>query len=319
MQTEPIITVLMPAYNAERYIAEAITSVLQQTFTNFEFIIVNDGSTDDTLHIINSFTDQRIRLINQPNQGVTAALNTGLKHAKAAYIARFDADDICFPYRLEKQLAFLQQNPDYIMVGSDVNYISADGDDLFSFKCIAHEHAEIVGKMYFYCPFVHPTVMYKRDVICSLGGYPEYAHNFEDYLLWTKLAKAGKLHNIPEPLVKYRLNPTSVTIDEKWRGKKFRTIKKRAVLRGSITEAEGEELLAIIKSQDTRKIRESAYHALCGKKFLTGNYQPKMSRVHLGRAISILPQRLDNYLLYCLSFLPQRLIDFMHQLSPNRL
>jgi glycosyltransferase involved in cell wall biosynthesis len=319
MQNDPMITVLMPAYNAECYIAEAIDSVLRQTYVDFEFIIVNDGSTDNTLNIINRFNDPRIRIINQDNQGVAAALNNGLKHARARYIARFDADDICYPERLKKQLSFLEKNPEYILAGSDVEYISAGGDHLFNFECIAHTHEEIIQKMYFYCPFVHPAVMYKKDTIISLGGYPENAHNFEDYLLWTGIAKAGKLYNIPEPLIKYRLNPTSATIDEKWRGKRFRSLKRNAVLRGAITPAEGEELLAIIKGQDTKKIRESAYHALCGKKFLTDNYQPQISRGHISRAIKIFPQRLDNYLLYTLSFFPQRLINFMHKLSPNRL
>src|ERR1700755_1199399 len=118
METNPMITVLMPAYNAEHYIAEAIASVLQQTYANFELVIVNDGSTDGTRNIIKTFRDPRIKLIDQANMGVAAALNTGLGHARAPYIARFDADDICYPERLEKQLDFLQSNPDYILVGS---------------------------------------------------------------------------------------------------------------------------------------------------------------------------------------------------------
>jgi glycosyltransferase involved in cell wall biosynthesis len=93
----PAITVLMPAYNAGKYIHEAISSVLAQSFTNFELLIVNDGSTDDTLAVISSFNDARIRVINQTNKGVAAALNNGLQHAQAPYIARFDADDICYP------------------------------------------------------------------------------------------------------------------------------------------------------------------------------------------------------------------------------
>lgn len=319
MPADPTITVLMPAYNAGRYIAEAIASVLRQTYADFEFIIVNDGSSDNTLDIINTFNDPRIRIINQPNQGVAVALNAGLKQARAPYIARFDADDVCYPGRLQKQLWFLRNNPEYILVGSDAEYISANGDHLFNFRCIAHTHEEIKQKMYFYCPFVHPTVMYKTDIIRALGGYPENAHNFEDYLLWTNIARAGKLYNLPEALIKYRLNPTSVTIDERWRGKRFRYLKRQAVLRGEIIPTESDELLAIIKDQDNKKIRESAYHALCGKKFLTDNYQPRASREHISRAIKIFPQRLDNYLLYTLSFLPQRLIAFMHKLSPNRL
>lgn len=96
----PQITVLMPAYNAGKYIREAITSVLEQSFADFELLIVNDGSTDDTADIIDSFNDERIVVLSQENKGVAAALNNGLRHARAPYIARFDADDVCYPYRL---------------------------------------------------------------------------------------------------------------------------------------------------------------------------------------------------------------------------
>ncbi|NNU34510.1 glycosyltransferase [Mucilaginibacter sp. S1162] len=265
MTATPSITVLMPAYNAAKYIAEAITSVLQQTYTDFELLIVNDGSTDETVAIIDSFKDDRIVLISQSNKGVAAALNTGLAHARAPYIARFDADDVCYPYRLEKQVRFLQDNPEYILVGSEAKYILENGEFLFDFHCIAYSHEQIIDKLYFYCPFVHPAVMYKKQAVIDAGGYPTHAHNFEDYLLWANLAGSGRLCNLTEPLIKYRLNSSSVTIDEKWRGRRFRELKREIVLRGFITAAEGNELLAIIKDRDVRKIKEGAYNALCGK------------------------------------------------------
>src|SRR5476651_1795687 len=108
----PPITVLMPAYNAGKYIGDAIKSVLEQSFGDFELLIVNDGSTDDTVKIIESFHDPRIRVIHQDNQGVAAALNNGLKHARSPYIARFDADDICSHKRLEIQYDFMLSNPE---------------------------------------------------------------------------------------------------------------------------------------------------------------------------------------------------------------
>ena len=115
---EPKVTVLMPAYNAERYIADAISSVLEQTFADFELLIINDGSTDNTGRVIASFNDERIVLINQPNRGVSAALNVGLSHARAPNIARFDADDICYPDRLKIQYDFITSYPEYSIVGS---------------------------------------------------------------------------------------------------------------------------------------------------------------------------------------------------------
>jgi len=138
-------------------------------------------------------------------------------------------------------------------------------------------------------------------------------------MLWTAIAKAGKLCNLAEPLIKYRLNPTSVTIDEKWRGSRFRELKRKAIKRGSITQAEGDELLAIIKNQDIQHFKEGSYHALCGKKFLANNYQPKKARAHVKKAIGIRPMRLDNYLLYSVSYLPEKLISWLHKLSPNKL
>src|SRR5580698_4347191 len=114
----PKVTVLMPAYNAGKYIAEAIRSVLEQSFTDFELLIINDGSTDETAKIANSFHDPRIVLINQENKGVSAALNVGLSYARAPYIARFDADDVCHPDRLKIQYNFITEYPEYSVIGS---------------------------------------------------------------------------------------------------------------------------------------------------------------------------------------------------------
>ncbi|MGZ3764610.1 MAG: glycosyltransferase [Mucilaginibacter sp.] len=313
------ITVLMPAYNAGKYIREAITSVLEQTYRNFELLIVNDGSTDDTISVVLSISDPRIVLVNKEHEGIAAALNTGLRLSDTYYIARFDADDICMPDRLEKQFNFLKDHPDYVLVGSEADYILESGEFLFSFKCIAHSNEEVQNNLYVYCPFIHSSVMYKRDEVIKAGGYNAHAHNFEDYLLWTSLAKTGKMQNLREPLIKVRFNPMSVTIDEKWRGERFRQLKRQATTRGSITAEESDELLSIIKRQDIRKIKEGAYHALCGKKFLADNYQPLKARGHVRRAISIRPLRLDNYLLYAVSYLPESFIAWLHKQSPNRL
>jgi glycosyltransferase involved in cell wall biosynthesis len=320
MQTEqPQITVLMPAYNAGKYIREAITSVLQQSFKYFELLVVNDGSTDDTLSIALSFHDTRVIVVNKDHAGIASALNTGLKLASAPYIARFDADDVCLPTRLERQLDFLHDHPEYVLVGSDAEYILENGDFLFNFKCIAHSDEEVKGKLYVYCPFIHSAVMYRRDEVIKASGYNVHAHNFEDYLLWTNLAKMGKMQNLREPLIKVRLNAASATIDEKWRGERFRQLKRQATTRGSITAEEGNELFEIIRRQNVRNIKEGAYHALCGKKFLANNYQPKKARNHVRKAITIKPLRFDNYLLYALSYFPAPVIAWLHKQSPNKL
>lgn len=309
----------MPVYNSEKYIAMAIDSVINQTFSDIELLIVNDGSTDSTADIIRSFNDKRIVVISQQNSGVARALNKGLMHARGEYIARFDADDICFPNRLAEQVKFLDQHPDHVIVGSHAEYILENGDHLLNFRCLEHTDDNIRQRLYFYCPFVHSSVMYRKEAVIEAGGYSALAHSFEDYLLWVQLAKMGKLANIATPLVKVRYNPASFTIDEKWRGVQFRKLKRSVIKRGFITHAEGDQLLSIIKSQEIKKYKEGSYHALCGKKFLTDNYQPVKAREQVTKAIKIYPFRLDNYALFIATFFPEKWIQWLHSQSPNRL
>jgi glycosyltransferase involved in cell wall biosynthesis len=316
---EPKITILMPAYNAGKYIAEAIRSVLDQDLQDFELLIVDDGSSDDTREVVNGFSDGRIRLLTQKKAGISAALNAGLLAAGGEYIARFDADDICFPQRLSRQSGFLDQHPDHVLVGSDAEYISEDGEHLFQFRCIAYSNQDIMGKLYDACPFIHSAVMYRKKEVLEAGSYSLHAHNFEDYFLWIQLLQVGKCCNLPEPLIKVRINPDSVTIDEKWRGRRFRRLKREIIRKGAITDQEGAELLSIITNQETRRIKEGSYHALCGKKLLADNYQPAKARVHIFRAIHISPFRLDNYAMLAASFLPSKWIKWLHRIRPGKL
>jgi glycosyltransferase involved in cell wall biosynthesis len=315
---EPKITVLMPAYNAGKYIAEAIRSVLNQDLQDFELLIVDDGSSDDTREIVHGFSDERIRLLTQKKAGISAALNAGLLAARGEYIARFDADDICFPQRLSRQAGFLDEHPDHVLAGSEAEYISEDGEHLFHFRCVGYSNLDILDKLYDGCPFIHSAVMYRKKEVLAAGSYSLYAHNFEDYLLWVQLVRLGKCCNLPETLIKVRINPDSVTIDEKWRGRRFRRLKRDIIRKGAITDAEGEELLSIIKNQDTWRIKGGAYHALCGKKLLADNYQPAKARGHVIRAIRINPFRLDNYAMLAASFLPSKWIKWLHRRSPGK-
>jgi glycosyltransferase involved in cell wall biosynthesis len=317
MQPDVQLTVLMPVYNAGAFISDAIASVLVQDFTAFELLIINDGSTDDTAEQVNRFGDHRIRLISQPNMGIAAALNNGLVQAKGIYIARFDADDVCMPGRLSRQLGFLLSHPDHVAVGCEAEYITREGEHLFGFSCIGYDDEEIRSKLYVYCPFIHSGVMYRKQPVFDAGGYFTDAHNFEDYLLWVRLARLGKFHNLREQLIQVRFHPDSVTIDEKWRGARFRQIKRESIQRGFISRAEGDELLAIIRKQEVRKIKEGSYYALCGKKYLLDNYQPARARSFLTKAIKKHPARMDNYALYLLSFFPWPVLQWLHQRSPN--
>jgi Glycosyl transferase family 2 len=302
MSQVPAITVLMPAHNAAAFIGEAIASVLCQTFVDFELLIINDGSTDETAKVIQQFTDARIRVIDQPKGGIAAALNKGLELAKAPLVARFDADDICLPNRLQVQYDFVQAHPNYVVVGCDVAYVDAHGGFVFVHEMPAHTDADI--RKLTICPFIHSGVLFVKEAIVRAGGYNERAHTFEDHFLWNQVLQQGSGCNLPQLLLQVRLNPPSLTIDEKWRPARFLALKQTVLQKGHITIAEGEELALLIAQQQNSRLKEGAYHALLGKKFLWNNYQPQKARFHLKLAIQVKPFSVTLRCLYLLSYLP---------------
>jgi len=204
----PAITVAMSVYNGERFLAAAIESVLGQTFGDFEFLILDDGSTDATAAILRSYAraDSRVRPIIRENRGLVASLNEMLGQARAPIVARMDADDICRPNRFERQLAFLDQHPDHGVVGSWSEDMGEHGEPIFRTGAdhpITHEEVleAIAEGRQVIC---HPAAMYRRDVVLSVGGYHAAFRHCEDYDLWLRLASVTKLGNVPERLVRYR-------------------------------------------------------------------------------------------------------------------
>jgi len=305
---KPEITVLMPAYNAARYIAEAIESVLRQTFQNFELLIVNDGSTDATVNVIQSFNDPRIVLINRNNGGVAKALNTGLEYARADYIARFDADDICHPKRLELQYDFMISNPEYHILGSAADYMDMRGNYVFNYQPPGHSDDQLQQLDYMHCPFIHSTVFYKKASIVNAGVYNPDALGFEDHLLWRRILKKGKVFNFSQSLINVRLNPESVTIDEKWCPREFRQIKYTALQKMCISEEQGNELYRIAHEQYRPEVKEGAYYALLAKKFLWNNHQPIKARENLKEVLQVNRFDWKSYGLFVLSFLPASIL-----------
>ena len=181
----PLISILLPVYNAENYVQETIASILAQTYTHFELIVINDGSTDCSQEIIDSFNDKRIiTLKNEHNIRLIATLNLGLQKAKGKYIARIDADDIMLPNRISKQVMFLEENLDYGMVGS---YVQTFGDVKGSI-CYPLDDASIRYTSMFYNPFIHSTVMLRASVIAThLLDYDSTMLHVEDYALWIQI------------------------------------------------------------------------------------------------------------------------------------
>lgn len=195
-----LVSVVLPAYNAELYLKEAIDSILEQTFTDFELIVLNDGSSDSTEDIILSYSDRRIVYVrNQENLGLIETLNKGISLAKGKYIARMDADDIALPERLAKQINFLEENTQYGVVGSFAQII--DSKNIYK---VPVTDKEIKAFLYIDSPFIHPSVVIRKDLLTN-NLYDHQYHRIEDYELWVRLSSQTKFYNIPEILLNYRV------------------------------------------------------------------------------------------------------------------
>jgi glycosyltransferase involved in cell wall biosynthesis len=306
------VTVLLPVYNAAPYIREAVDSVLAQTYKDFELLIINDGSTDGSKEILESYNDSRIRLIHQPNMGLIKTLNKGLELAQGKYIARFDADDVCYPERLQEQVDFLNTHPDYVLIGSEADYMDDEGNFLFRYKFKYYEDEEIRAAGFVICPAIHSAVMFLKEKVILAGGYDDHAVTFEDHLLWRDLAEYGKIKNVHKAWIKVRFNAGSATVDEKWRGPVFRDIKYRSIAQGHITEEDSVKLKELLAKQNFKKFKDAAYYSMIGKKYLWNRHEPKRARENIVKSIKLMPTKPEPYLLYVLSFFPEKLITAIY-------
>ncbi|MFN0032847.1 MAG: glycosyltransferase [Flavobacteriales bacterium] len=214
----PTVSVVMPVYNAERFLRVAVESVLQQTFTDFEFIIINDGSTDKSDTIVQSFNDARIRsIVNQQNMGVTIALNKAIELCKGRYIARMDADDVSMPERLQRQVEYLHAHPEISLVASVAEMIDLDGEHLGWWNTDRENisEAEIRSTIARTNCIAHPTIMIRAEVM-KAHGYRQEKNAAEDYDLWLRLISHGhRIAKLNEPLLRYRIHQQSVTANAK--------------------------------------------------------------------------------------------------------
>ncbi|MEW6536277.1 MAG: glycosyltransferase [Candidatus Auribacterota bacterium] len=203
--TTPRVSVIMPVYNAEKYLHYAIESILNQTFTDFELLILNDGSKDSTASIIESFCkkDNRIKTMNRPNKGLTISLIELIKHAKGIYLARHDADDTSHPQRFEKQISFLDTHPDISLVGSFASKIDPQGNPTGKLG-FASSPGQISRLYARHNLFVHGSIMMRKEAYLEAGGYRPAFLFAQDYDLTSRLVFHGKGANIPEPLYNLR-------------------------------------------------------------------------------------------------------------------
>ena len=213
--TVPMVSVLLPVYNGGKYLKEAIDSILSQSFADFELIAIDDGSCDDSFHVLSAYKDPRIRIFRQGNRGLAATLNRAISLSGGMYLARQDQDDISLPERFAKQVKFLQENPECGMVGTWAEIFS-------STECGRRYHrhpaddATIRFHLFFDNPFVHSSTMIRKSIIDDVGGYSTDPARQppEDYELWSRLSRKCRLANIPEVLVRYRETDKSMSRDE---------------------------------------------------------------------------------------------------------
>ena len=213
MSSSPAISVVLPVYNAEAYVREAVESILAQSFTDFELIAINDGSTDGSGAILRELAarDTRIVLLERPNDGLVSALNEGIESARAEFIARMDADDVAMPERFALQHARMVKEPELAVLGSLIRWMDRVGNiiELANQPLTPQAIARCLEQG---CPVAHPTVMMRRGAVLKVGGYRKAFPHAEDYDLWLRMNDLGyAIANLPQPLLNYREHGANVS------------------------------------------------------------------------------------------------------------
>lgn len=209
----PVITVLMSVYNAEPYLEQAVLSIRNQSYRDFEFLIINDGSLDGSATILEKHAraDKRIRLIHQENRGLIAALNRGVREAKGQLIARMDSDDIALRERLKVQLERMQADSSLALIGGHVQLINELGQVGEIIRFPVGDEA-VRKSLYYGSPVAHPSVMMRRNLVLEVGGYREFYRHCEDYDLWLRLSEKANIDNVEEVVLQYRRHGDSVSV-----------------------------------------------------------------------------------------------------------
>jgi glycosyltransferase involved in cell wall biosynthesis len=274
-------------------------------FSEFEFIIIDDGSTDSSREIIKSYKDDRIKFIKQDRTGLAKALNLGIEKSTGNIIARMDADDISLMNRLQKQYDFLINNPEYIALGSAAIIIDVDGNYVYtsSVPLTDKEAKENLPKT----PFFHPSVMFKKRYFLRAGKYCEAMIKAQDTVLFNRMAKYGKYYNIKEPLIKYRIVPTANTERSNIGRKRLSKILLTAIKYNDINSEDKIYLQSIINNKK-HSCSLSNYYLFLGKKYLFSNYNPKLARKNF---IFSMKKKIKLYAicLYIVSFLKEKTLQ----------
>lgn len=213
MSAQPLISVLLPVYNSAAFITATMQSILAQTEGNFELLVLNDGSTDESEKVIRTFSDSRVRYFHHPNMGLVGTLNRGIAEAQGRYIARIDADDICLPERFAKQVAWLEAYPQTALAGCFVTFINERGETtgIWPEDRSNYTAAQIRQTLPYTNCMAHPGIMVRTSVLRKYLYNPAQRH-IEDYDLWLRMQAGGEvMEKVPEALLLYRVHSASIT------------------------------------------------------------------------------------------------------------
>ena len=203
-KSNPLVSIVIPVYNGERYIKESIDSCLNQTYRNIEIIVVDDKSVDSTLEILKGYGDRITVLPIEKQNGLGNVINVGIKKSKGKYIARMDADDIMYPTRIEKQIEYLESNPKCVAIGGQIDIID-ENSNITGHREYAVDDRDIKKNRFLFQPFAHPAVTLRKDILEDIGLYPENMWKVEDVKFFLILSTKGEFHNLEDTVLKYRM------------------------------------------------------------------------------------------------------------------
>lgn len=305
----PRVSVLLPVWNGETFLAAALESILRQTLSSFELIVIDDGSTDASAAIAENFarSDDRVRLLRRAHEGLSASLNAGMAAVRGEYVARMDADDISVPHRLQKQVEYLDAHPACAAVGAWIEVIDEAGR-LVGRKTFVKTHEEILAALLQgISAIAHPTVVMRRDVFRAAGGYDASRYPSDDLDLWFRLAERGELANLGEVLLRHRRHRSAVGVREREKMKAMAlAICNEARSKRGLPARRGTSILAGTNA-------DAQYHFECARTALIAGSRVTAIR-HAAATIAAEPDRLYGYVTLFACAVPKPLLRFLLEL-----
>jgi glycosyltransferase involved in cell wall biosynthesis len=319
------VSVVMSVYNDEQFVGQAIKSILDQTFSDFEFIIIDDGSTDHTAREIKKFADPRIRFFQRPNHGLTKSLNFAISVASGKYIARQDSDDYSLPTRMKQQVDFLKTHSEVGLLSCNATLIDENGQVL-SVTSYPTDHATLRSMLEDdearANPIMHGSVMFPKDLASSLGGYRKEFRQSQDLDLWLRMSEVLEIATLSDPLYVWRLRRQSVNV-RGWQSQRdFGHLARLCARHRRTGQPEPELSLASVRKKSASKINwllrgtdtQTEYDFMIAL-LLFNQDSMRKARTYLRRIIQKKPSHFYAWFVLVLTFLPKKLRDFSHSKS----